>query len=91
MQDLHSKLEILDLPSDKLACRYLSELTQLQRQIDETDTECEGALGKLHFSVVYFKETSTIEVNVLDAINPPNYQGIIITLVLHSRVCLRSM
>ena len=75
IQDLHSDLEIIGLPSDKLASRYLSELTQLQCEQEDTGSECAAVL---HFSVVYYKETSTVEVNVIQTIDLPHGKGTLV-------------
>ena len=50
--------------------QYLSDLAQLQPRDDDEKRGVE-TFGTLHFSVAYLKGRSTIEVNVMQALDLP--------------------
>ena len=62
LQTLYSKLDILRLPTDKLILRFFSDLAQLQREEKERGKE---ELGTLLISVGYLKQSSMVEVDVI--------------------------
>ena len=73
LQKLHSRLYILSKPTEDLVSQYLSDLAQLQPRDDDGrgGGEEEETFGMLHFSVAYLKDRSTLEVDVIQAVDLP--------------------
>ena len=75
LQKLHSRLYILSKPTKDLVSQYLSDLAQLQPRDDNGGGggggEEEETFGMLHFSVAYLKDKSTLEVDVIQAVDLP--------------------
>ena len=58
------------MSTEDLAFQYLSDLAQLQPGDDNEEGGVE-TFGTLHFSVAYLKGRSTVEVNVMQAMDLP--------------------
>ena len=74
LQKLHSRLYILSKPTEDLVSQYLSDLAQLQPRDDDGGGGGGGeeeTFGMLHFSVAYLKDRSTLEVDVIQAVDLP--------------------
>ena len=73
LQKLHSRLYILSKSTEDLVSQYLSDLAQLQPRDDDEQGGRGGeeAFGMLHFSVAYLKDRSTLEVDVIQAVDLP--------------------
>ena len=71
LQKLHSRLYILSKPTEDLVSQYLSGLAQLQPRDDDKREGGEETFGMLHFSVAYLKDRSTLEVDVIQAVDLP--------------------
>ena len=67
-QTLYTKLDILRLPTEKLILRFFSDLAQ--RQHEEVESG-KAELGTLLFSVGYLKQSSVIEVDIIQGKNLP--------------------
>ena len=67
-QTLCAKLDILRLPTEKLILRFFSDLAQ--RQSDEVESG-KAELGTLLISVGYLKQSSVVEVDVIQGKNLP--------------------
>ena len=82
LQKLHSRLYILSKPTEDLVSQYLSDLAQLQPRDDDERGGGGGeeeTFGMLHFSVAYLKDRSTLEVDVIQAVDLPalDHDGIL--------------
>ena len=75
LQKLHSRLYILSKSTEDLVSQYLSDLAQLQPRDDDGGGggggEEKETFGMLHFSVAYLKDRSTLEVDVIQAVDLP--------------------
>jgi hypothetical protein len=74
LQKLHSRLYILRKSTEDLVSQYLSDLAQLQPRDDDEGGGGRGGeetFGTLHFSVAYLKDRSTLEIDVMQAVNLP--------------------
>jgi hypothetical protein len=87
LQKLHSRLYILSKPTEDLVCQYLSDLAHLQPRDDDEGGGGGGGgeetFGTLHFSVAYLKDRSTVEVDVMQAVDLPALDRDGMLFVLH--------